>query len=776
MSVAPDPEESGPAAPTPDQAGGNPPITVGEVSGILAIGDHTVNVLFAEGASTEGALATLVEQLVEAVRAERRSVDDALADKADLLANDVHARLRHEEEQLRLRDSDSLPVRWQPVPGNVLGREEDIRNTPAGATDAPPQGRADALDEIAAGVQGQAESGWLMVLGRAGSGKSALALRFALTRLKARSRTHKTPVPVIFSLGSWNPKTTPLRSWLISRLERDQSFLAETGPSGNKTWAATLVGADYVLPILDGFDEIAVGLRKDALIALNSCTMPLLVTSRRDEMEAAREESQVVPSATAIELVDLNLDDSVKYLQKVTGTTLPDGREVAPEEGWAYVLSELRRPHPTQAGANLAAVLTTPLMVTLARYVYESERDPSELLTDKELDTQKALENHLLDIFIPTAYKRFLNNEPAGENRRWDPERARHWLGYLAAHMTELKTPDIEWWRLGTTVRLRWRMLRVGVTVGIASGLVAGIVYGTEVWLLSGPVNGLVVAGLTGPQNGLGLGLTFGLMHGLVTKMKVGGPKFEPSLMEIRLRGWTENGTKARLRESFRPRVTRGLAGGLLFGLLWAFGSTAVMALLGYPGPVIALNAGVPLAVGTGLGLVMGLIAALGAGFETVIPIEQRKEIALPSVLLNKNRATVLKQMLTIGLVMGSGYGMAFGLANSAPAGLGAGLVAGCVIVIGAATMTAWGRWVVLARIWLPLSGWLPRDLDAFLQDACERKVLRQVGTVYQFRHARLRDHLCKTAGTLPERILHRTDNVNPDRPPDVTDTDGHGL
>ncbi|WP_051877562.1 hypothetical protein [Streptomyces natalensis] len=776
MSVAPDPQESGPVAHTPDQAGGERQVTFGEVSGIVSFGDRNVIVQFAKGAPTEHALAELVEQLVHAVRDERGSVDDALANMADLLANEVHARLRNEKAQLRLRDRDSLPVRWQPVPGKVLGRGEDIRNAPAGATDAPPLDLAGSLDEITAGVHEQAESPWLLVLGRGGSGKSALALHFALTRLKARRRVREAPVPVIFSLGSWNPQTTSLRNWLITRLERDQSFLAEAGPTGNKTWAATLVDADYVLPILDGFDEIAIGLRKDALIALNSCAMPLLATSRRAEIEAVRKEANVVPSATAIELIDLTLDDSVKYLQKATGTTPPDGRDVAPEDGWAYVLSELRRRDRTQAAANLAAVLTTPLMVTLARFVYESKRNPSELLTAEELDTQEALENHLLAIFIPTAYKRFLSTEPAaGEPRRWDPERAQHWLGYLAAHLTELKTPDIEWWRLGTTVKLRWLMLRVGVTVGIASGLVAGLVYGSEAGLLHGPAYGLMAASLTGPANGLAMGLTFALMHGFVTKMKVGGPKFEPSLMEIRLRGWTKNGTKTRLRESFRPRVTGGLAGGLLFGLLWALGSAAFTALLGYPGPVIALNSVVLLAAGTGLGFVMGLIAALGAGFETVIPREKREELALPSDLLNTNRATVLKQILTIGLVIGSGYGITFGLANSALTGLGAGLVAGSVIALGAGTMTAWGRWVILARIWLPLTGWLPRDLDAFLQDACERRVLRQVGTVYQFRHAQLRDHLCATTDTRPERILHRIGDGNLDRPFDVADTDGHG-
>ncbi len=55
---------------------------------------------------------------------------------------------------------------------------------------------------------------------------------------------------------------------------------------------------------------------------------------------------------------------------------------------------------------------------------------------------------------------------------------------------------------------------------------------------------------------------------------------------------------------------------------------------------------------------------------------------------------------------------------------------------------TAWGQWFVFARVWLPLTGRLPWDLVAFLEDAYHRGVLRQTGAVYQFRHLRLQHHL----------------------------------
>jgi hypothetical protein len=77
---------------------------------------------------------------------------------------------------------------------------------------------------------------------------------------------------------------------------------------------------------------------------------------------------------------------------------------------------------------------------------------------------------------------------------------------------------------------------------------------------------------------------------------------------------------------------------------------------------------------------------------------------------------------LAIGLVAGVGGGLAYVL-----------------------SLTAWGQWIVFARLWLPLTGRLPWGLPAFLDDAYRRGVLRRAGAVYQFRHARLQDHLARS-------------------------------
>ncbi|MFF1904454.1 hypothetical protein [Kitasatospora sp. NPDC058218] len=79
--------------------------------------------------------------------------------------------------------------------------------------------------------------------------------------------------------------------------------------------------------------------------------------------------------------------------------------------------------------------------------------------------------------------------------------------------------------------------------------------------------------------------------------------------------------------------------------------------------------------------------------------------------------------------------GLRFGLLIAFGAGLGTGL-----------SLTAWGQWMVFARLWLPLTGRVPRTAMAFLEDAHQRGVLRKAGAVCQFRHTRLQQHFARPA------------------------------
>jgi hypothetical protein len=167
---------------------------------------------------------------------------------------------------------------------------------------------------------------------------------------------------------------------------RDQPGLARTGP-GTWTRAAALVGNDRILPVLDGFDEIADGLHRPALEALNDTDMPLLLTSRRTEYAAAVAGTKALTSAAVVELTALSLTDLNNYLPRTTRKATPTST------GWEPVLEHLRD-HPRHpASVRLTTVLATPLMVALARTIYRDtpDRDPSELLDTDGFRTPRLL-------------------------------------------------------------------------------------------------------------------------------------------------------------------------------------------------------------------------------------------------------------------------------------------------------------------------------------------------------------------------------------------------
>jgi transcriptional regulator with XRE-family HTH domain len=659
-----------------------------------------------------------------------------LAEATDDLAHAVGARLDREDELRRIQDPFPLPVRWQLAPEELMDHWENICQVSPGES-IEPLDLAGCLLDIAE-VYRRIPAGRLVVLGRAGSGKSVLATRFVLDLLRTRDRGDA--VPVMFSLGSWNPTTTTFRDWLVGQLTRDHPGLAATGGRRGKNGgdgsnlATTLVDAGRILPVLDGFDELATGLHRAALDALNATTLPLLLTSRPGEY-ANVAATDALTSAAAVGLTDLTVTDLVNYLPR---TTRKDGGATV----WDPVLTELRE-HPERlASVNLRAVLTTPLMVGLARAIYSDPagRDPSVLLDVERFGTQYELEDHLLSSFVPTVYR----DQPG--RAHWDLDDVQRWLDYLARHLHRLGSHDLAWWQLGSTMR-RWRRV---VVVGMVAAVAAGFAAGFAAALLgalgfgSGAVDGLTA----GPLDGLAAGLAVGLLR--VVGLALRGAAFAPCRVQIRLHGGKRQlGTRFIRRFMVVVALGLALAGGL--GLAGVVGIQFwIVGRLG-PGPWYGVLAG--LVLGPLAGLAWGLMARI----ET--PIDVRTAVS-PTDLLKTNRATVIFESSVIGLVCAAGFavmaGLLHGLRYGLVYGLSYGLVLGFGIALGVTLgLTAWGQWLALARIWLPLHRRLPWALIAFLDDACRRGVLRQAGAVYQFRHARLQAHL--TDRGRPAGFRHRT-------------------
>ncbi|WP_254407518.1 NACHT domain-containing protein [Streptomyces sp. GMY02] len=657
------------------------------------------------------------------------------------LARDVREQWNREVRR-RVSDPFTLAVRFGCTNRNVFDHWANIRQAPPD-TDPKPiplDGQLDGIVEVYESVPSRR----LVVLGEAGSGKTILTLRFVHDWLS----TPGDRVPVIFRLGSWDPTRTSLDDWLCGQLVRDHPFL-ETPAGHGGNLADALLDKDKILPVLDGFDEIAGGLHGAALRALNLTTTPLLLTSRPAEYSRAVAETRVLTGAAAIELKGLTVDDYADYLRRAGRPVRDSGEE---SSAWKPVLDKLRAESRGPDAANLAKVLTTPLMVSLAGTVYRGApgHDPSELLRTARSASPEALEAHLLAAFVPAVYDPTPTGRETGGLRRWEPERAEHWLSYLAAHLDELGTHDLAWWELGTTMRHSSRMLVVGFLAALAFGMTTAIgnVPVDLVGTAHGPGFAIARGLIVGLLHGLVIGLAFGLLYGYVSRTA----PHEPSRVRVRVFG-----RSGRTRTKFVPRFLVGLGLGLPAAVMLVLLDRLVVAPLGFDDGLDGGTMGAilfPLEIGLGAGLVLVIMARL----ET--PIDIRRAVSAWG-LLSTNRNNVVLHMLVwmivfgvpaglvIGLGVGAPEGPVIGLVSEPVRGLLAGLVFGLEAAFGGGlgyglSFTAWGQWVALTRVWLPLTGRLPWGIITFLDDAHQRGVLRRAGAVYQFRHAQLQDHLAQ--------------------------------
>jgi NACHT domain len=663
-------------------AGGNRPVAAGVIHGGVHSGDTTVMHLAAL---------------------------PVLAEAADNLAREVRWTLEQEQKRRKIYAPEPLPARWR-----------------AAAHLTDPQARIGVCREgdSIADTYRKVPQGRLIILGPAGSGKTVLAQRLALGYLSVRESSGA--VPVVFSIGSWDPSAATLEQWMAGRLLRDHPFL-------DKATAVGLIADHRILAVLDGFDELADDLRAMALEELNSAAnRPLVLTSRLPEYESTTMDEGVLYRAAAIELTGPSLEEAVAYLAAA-------GNKPA----WTDVNDRLRSAPDDEACALLTELLRNPLMAALARATYK-RRNPTELL-EKRFRTPEDAERHLLSGFLLEAYE----NQKGEDRSRWGPDRARTALGYLAAHLKQLGGSALAWWEIGTTLPLLQRMLAVGTVCGVLCWFLLGAAALPELPSHEIPL-GLVAVSVEAAA----IGLAFGLTHGLTARFR-GPPK--PSRIQIRIRTGTRRkarraGTK--FRNGFIiAAVCSGiamiaeLAAVTLAPRLWEefLANTRIGA------DRLPFTLSIILGTGLTLGLGLGLLSWLE------VPVEAGTANG-PLALLRTNRATVRAQSLVIGLTSGLILGGIYGFFVGPLLGCGDGIILAIVVGTGwALSLTAWGQWVVFARLWLPLTGRLPWAAAAFLDDGHQRGVLRQSGAIYQFRHTRLQDHLAVAQAERIPQITNHT-------------------
>lgn len=645
--------------------------------------------------------------LVSSDEGPKSSDEIKLDEVSERLAQAVRVEWQREEDRRRLHDPFPLPIRFRRAPKRFFDRSVEIGSSSNGPRLGPLQ-LAGTIGEIV-DVYRRVPSRRLVILGEPGSGKSVLAVRFLLDWLSVRRRAD--PVPVILSAGSWNPRATSLSDWICNQLIRNYPGLAARPSADDRaTWARKLIDARRILPIIDGFDEIAEGLHRDALRALNVTSMPLLITSRPTEYASAISVSKVLTAGAAIRLERLTIRDISDYLRYSSRPNL-DG-DITAEANWDRVLERLGTQPATPVTRNLMETLSSPLMVSLARTVYNDSPgpDPDELLDIQRFPTIESVQAHLLNAFIPATY----DHPPLDRHgvrpavHDWDAQRAQRWLAYVAVHLTRLKTRDLALWELGRSSTPLTRFAVMGEFVGA----LLTVLVGSSVALIIGIKQSLI--------DGWDVGLLAGLIGGALAGVLGGvGRGSEPSLTRLNILG-----QRRRLKKYLVVAICCGLIGGFASALLHPIGGLA---------GAIAFS------------MTLSLSGVLLMGLES--PVDLGAEVS-PTRLLATDRRKTIFQVSVLGALVGISVALIDVRSGkslvSASDGLESTWVAGLAFAL---STSAWGRWLAFGRVWLPLMGRLPRQTVTFLDDACFRGVLRQVGPIYQFRHAHLQEYLAKNDG-----------------------------
>jgi hypothetical protein len=224
-----------------------------------------------------------------------------------------------------------------------------------------------------------------------------------------------------------------------------------------------LIDSGLVLPVLDGLDELPEPLQASAIDQLDRARAdrPLVVTCRGQEYQhAVAAGGETLAAAAVVELEPVTAAEAIAFLRRAAAPT---------PERWDRVAAHL----DADPDGALAAALSTPLMVALARTIYTSPgRDPSKLVDRAQTDGRAAVERHLLDGFIPAVFAA-LPQAPGSlaPRRRWDPQAARRWLQVLAGHLDRQHTRDLAWWELHSLLPAWAGWLLVWLTLGLAAGL-----------------------------------------------------------------------------------------------------------------------------------------------------------------------------------------------------------------------------------------------------------------------------------------------------------------
>ncbi|MEU3873682.1 NACHT domain-containing protein [Streptomyces sp. NPDC029704] len=712
-----------------------------------------------------------------------------VAEAAEALARTVRRQWEDEATLRQLYDPEPLPVVWSDCSDPGVSDHRRLVGTAVVC-------RADDPQQLAAAFGALARRR-LVVLGPAGSGKTTFAVLLLLALL--RTRSDGDPVPVLFSLSSFDPARESAGTWLRRRVAVDYPALADTENYGAGV-IEDLLTEHRLIPVLDGLDELPEQRRAAALASLNDTVpahTPLVLTCRTDDYVRAVAESGILTGAAVLEPAPVRAGDALALLKLAT----PPGPR---QRGWNALAEHLD--HQPQAPA--AQALTSPLMVALARSVYaDNDNDPAELADTRRFPTAADIERHLLDALIPTLYGRARRQHPGCS---WDPRQAHRHLAWFAAGLHAQGTYDLMWWQLyrwtpalagpwrraGTWALVTCLGLLLTTSLLVAVLDVPSWSEGLQWYPLSAmealinvPVLGIggliavrerslartaAVAALLSLSGGLAaLPAALYYYHGLFGPVLVAAIGFVCFSLWLCMLGAGGLPSPPRMPSRSRP-ARRGRSRQLIRALVIVAGVAAISETV-FAGYTFA---GYETALPTGTvpwGLTIG--AAVGAGLAALDWVRgpsTADEVATASSSVQADRLISLISGAACAVVFNIPDGIMRAVVSWSPYNPLRTTVFAAVIglfhggFLGAGVALPAHSWphYTLARLILAARGRLPWRLQAFLADAHRLGILRRVGPVYQFRHARLQHHLATRPRLPAPRAGRRPDRPRPVRTP----------
>jgi hypothetical protein len=575
-------------------------------------------------------------------------------------------------------------------------------------------------------------TGLLLILGEPGSGKSTTLLDLARTLLDRAEKDIKERVPIVLNLSSW--KKQPLTEWMSDELWEKYRVPRKIA----RPW----LQKNYLLPLLDGLDEVETSLQPDCVTAINvfieQFNPPgLVVCCRLNEYLWLPERLKL---NGAICLEPLSEDEVDEYLAS-GGTKLAALRQAISTDP---VLQELAE---------------TPLMLSIMSLAFQGAGGSD--LVRQNGDSPEERRKQIFRLYVEQMFQR-----KGTASLLFPKEKTIRWLLWLASTMREhsqsvflleglqpgwlgtrakraayggvvaLSVGLIFWlisaWTLDSSTRLSI-LLAVAVVLGcwskspLENGVMSGSIAGLSNGLIEGLSYGMGLGPLTGLINGLDFALLAGLYGGAIGGLGVGSLS-HITLVETVSWKWNHFWKKAILGSIF------GLILGLIAGLIESQRGGLSDGML-----VIVLT----------FCLFFGMLGGLIGGLTDRIKESKASPNQGIKLSWRNSLAAFLVTWLACGLIGGLSDALREGLSDALITGLNVGLFAGSVVCLNRGGSAVIKHYALRLTLWL--SGYTPRNFVAFLDHCAKLIFLKKVGGGYIFIHRMLLEYF---ADLTPEKDL----------------------